>query len=252
MRNPGDSAPRLPREGAGAKRFPSTHWSVIEKLQQGEERENALEILCQTYWRPVYSFVRSRGRSREAAEDITQAFFTRLIGKRLFELADAERGRLRSLILRDLQFFLRDDWAKTTAERRGGGATQLSIDVDSVEAALADQLSTNPEPDHVFDLEWGRSLMRSALGQLESDYQKRKRHADFEDLSHLLIPGGDTGESQDELAKRTGRTVTALRNTLSRLRSRFREKLVQQVELTVNSPEEIDEELGYLSDVFQP
>ncbi len=34
----------------------------------------ALEKLCQTYWYPLYAYVRRRGQSPEGAQDLTQEF----------------------------------------------------------------------------------------------------------------------------------------------------------------------------------
>jgi len=44
--------------------FPSTHWSAVLASGRGEAEpevaQAALAELCQTYWPPLYSFVRSR------------------------------------------------------------------------------------------------------------------------------------------------------------------------------------------------
>jgi len=253
MRNPNDGTARDPRgERRSGQKFPSTHWSIIQRLQgNDEERETALNTLCATYWMPVYSFVRRCGRSPEVAEDITQAFFARLITKRMFDMADPTRGRLRSFILRDLRFFMRDEWAKDTAERRGGGQTPVSIDVDSAEILLAKQLATEPDADKVFDREWGRAMMTAARTELEAEYRKRGRHEDFTDLGQFLLPDAESEVSQEELAQRTGRPLPTLRTALFRLRRRFRHHLVTQVELTVTSHEDVDEELRYLRELFR-
>ena len=51
--------------------FVSTHWSTV--LSAGRpgtpEAEAALERLCQTYWYPIYSYVRRRGYAVEEAKD---------------------------------------------------------------------------------------------------------------------------------------------------------------------------------------
>ena len=39
----------------------------------------ALEELCRAYWYPLYAFVRYRGYSSDDAQDLTQAFFARII-----------------------------------------------------------------------------------------------------------------------------------------------------------------------------
>jgi len=44
---------------SGAVAFASTHWSVVLEAQgESPAAQDALETLCRTYWRPIYSFVR--------------------------------------------------------------------------------------------------------------------------------------------------------------------------------------------------
>jgi RNA polymerase sigma-70 factor (ECF subfamily) len=42
----------------------------------------ALTALCESYWYPLYAFIRSRGHPVQDAEDLTQAFFAQLLEKR--------------------------------------------------------------------------------------------------------------------------------------------------------------------------
>jgi len=43
----------------GAAAFVTTHWSVVLAAQgESDAAREALEKLCRTYWRPVYSFTR--------------------------------------------------------------------------------------------------------------------------------------------------------------------------------------------------
>jgi len=59
--------------------FVTTHWSVVLKAGRSDapQAQDALEKLCQTYWHPLYAYVRRRGHSPADAEDLTQAFFAR-------------------------------------------------------------------------------------------------------------------------------------------------------------------------------
>ena len=38
-----------------------------------------MERLCQTYWYPLYVFVRRKGYSHEEASDLTQAYFAKFL-----------------------------------------------------------------------------------------------------------------------------------------------------------------------------
>jgi hypothetical protein len=85
---------------SGAVAFATTHWSVVLAAQgESAEAEAALEKLCRTYWWPLYGFVRREGYKPEEAQDLTQAFFARLLERRDLETVRQERGRLRSYLL---------------------------------------------------------------------------------------------------------------------------------------------------------
>ncbi len=75
-------------------RFETTRWSTVLKAGgDGADSRNALESLCRRYRAPVLSYLQRHGRSESDAQDLTQAFFERLIRLRLHDRADPERGR---------------------------------------------------------------------------------------------------------------------------------------------------------------
>jgi len=84
-------------EGSGA-RFVTTHWSVVLVAGRSDSTRarNALARLCQTYWYPLYAYVRRRGHSSHDAQDLTQEFFARLLKRHTFASADPNRGRFRN------------------------------------------------------------------------------------------------------------------------------------------------------------
>jgi DNA-directed RNA polymerase specialized sigma24 family protein len=81
----------------------------------------ALETLCQTYWCPLYAYVRRRGNSPEDAQDLTQEFFARLLARNWVGSADPEKGRFRTFLLTAMNHFLADEWDRLKAQKRGGG-----------------------------------------------------------------------------------------------------------------------------------
>src|SRR5207302_9940804 len=84
--------PDLDAAPAAHGQFTTTHWSVV--LAAGHSSApgatEALEKLCRAYWYPLYAYLRRGGRDTHDAQDLTQAFFARLIEKRDFALADRE------------------------------------------------------------------------------------------------------------------------------------------------------------------
>ena len=62
------------------------------KSDSPENARAALAELCQTYWSPLYSSVRSRGYSVHDAQDLTQSFFAFLIDRKIYARADRQKG----------------------------------------------------------------------------------------------------------------------------------------------------------------
>src|SRR6058998_3844714 len=98
------------RRENGAAVFATTHWSVVLEAQgESPAAQDALEKLCRTYWRPVYSFIRRQGAGPEEAEDFTLGFFALLLERRDLETVRKEKGRLRSYLLTSLKHFLTNE-----------------------------------------------------------------------------------------------------------------------------------------------
>jgi RNA polymerase sigma-70 factor (ECF subfamily) len=70
--------------------FATTHWSVV--LKAGENGSTnvseAMTELCRTYWYPLYAYVRRKGYDSDAAQDLTQEFFARLLSRNYLTAAD--------------------------------------------------------------------------------------------------------------------------------------------------------------------
>ena len=115
---------------AGADRFHTTRWSVV--LIAGDrgtpEAREALAALFEAYWYPLYAHARRRGLGVEQAQDLTQAFFVRLLEKGDLAAADRTRGRFRSFLLASFQHFLCNWRDRERAVRRGRGRPVLSLD----------------------------------------------------------------------------------------------------------------------------
>src|SRR5262245_36913717 len=92
--------------------FATTHWSVIQAAgsSSAPQAAEALRQLCETYWLPVYAFVRRSGNPPNESLDLTQEFFCRLLAKDFFSAADPTRGRFRNFLLAALRNFVRKEW----------------------------------------------------------------------------------------------------------------------------------------------
>lgn len=60
----------------GNSSFPETNWSLVRRAADKEAPESfhALSKLCESYWYPLYAYVRCEGASPEDAADEVQGF----------------------------------------------------------------------------------------------------------------------------------------------------------------------------------
>ena len=198
---------------------------------------------------PIFAFCRGLGNSQEDSADATQAFFQRLIRKDGFSIADRERGKLRTFLLTDLRYFLRDEWVKSRAAKRGGGAPVVSLDVEWAERRLQSVMAAPPPPDALFDQEWAANLFRHALDSVENEFAARGKHELFAALKPLATPGGSS-EEYDAIRERLDLSTTQMKGAVFRLRQRIRKAVEDALVETISSPEELREELAYLRDTL--
>lgn len=164
--------------------FATTHWSVIAGAQQRgtAEAEAALAKLCATYWRPVFAFVRHSSPEEHVAKDLTQGFFERFLEREYFRDADHLRGRFRSFLLACVKNFLANERDKQRAQRRGGGASPLSIDQWLQESGT--ELESNPAltPDRSYERQWAHSVLENVRSKLRSEFVESGRTDVFDAL----------------------------------------------------------------------
>jgi len=237
----------MPPENA---EFEETHWSVVltASLEDTKRADEALAKLCQAYWPPLYSFVRRRGYSPHDAQDLTQDFFARLLQKRLAATADPKRGRFRSFLLANLKNFLANEWDRSQAQKRGGGAMILSLDTEAAEALYSRESASPVTPEVLFDRHCALTLMERAMEKLEQE--NAERATQFARLREFLTsppPAGGYGAIAAELQIPASSVAVAVH----RLRGRFRQLLRAEVVQTVAMPAEVDDELRHLCEALQ-
>jgi RNA polymerase sigma-70 factor (ECF subfamily) len=208
-----------------------------------------LETLCQTYWRPVYVFIRRRGHDREQAEDLTQEFFTLLLEKNYLIAANRERGRFRSFLLIAVKHFLANQWDREHAAKRGGRHIRISMDSLEVENWYLPAVVDEVTPETLFERRWAESLLEHVMSRLHTEFESAGKADEFEKLSMFL-----SRDSEDvrytQLADEMGMSVGALRMAVHRLRRNYRRLLREEIAQTVSDPEQTDEELRHLLEIL--
>ncbi len=232
--------------------FPETHWSAVvaagRSQTEPEVAQAALAELCQTYWAPLYSFVRSRGYTVEDAQDLTQSFFAYLIEHKIYARADRHKGRFRSFLLASLKNFLADASDRERTLKRGGAQNFLPLNEEQAKEAesLFQTHSHVSNEDRIFDRSWAEALVTAGLERLSADYKGEVREKLFNELRIFLAGGVDPLPAYAELAVRLGMTESTLRSHVTRLRARYRQALRAEVRRTVDTEAQVDEELHEL------
>lgn len=215
-----------------------------------EQKKAALESLCLAYWQPLYTFLRCAGRSHEAAEDGVQEFFLRLMDGRLLSLADPGKGRFRSLIFTALRNLDCDFRRIENSQKRGGSVETVSLDSALAEESRQLELACCATPENVFDRVWALTLISRATGRLKKHFEEEGKTALFEELLPRIT--GEMGqETIASLALRLGMSEAAVKMASFRLRRHYAEAIREEIQLTVSSPEDVNDELRCLMASFK-
>lgn len=245
MNPPNANFSPAPRAEGGA--FATTHWSLVLHAGQGEDTaaRDALEILCRAYWPAIFAYIRRTGQCPEAAKDLTQEFFARLLTKGVIGFANPKKGRFRTFLLTVLQRFLADEYDRVTAQKRGGGQVLLSLDELAAEQERPFEPSATLSPEQEFDRRWALATLDNTLRHLRAEAERAGHGESFTALQGFL-GGGEPAGTLAETGARLGLGESAVKMRLSRWRLRYRELLRQEVAQTVPRVADLDEEMRHL------
>lgn len=239
-----------------AEPFAPTHWSVVlaagDSQTQPEEARAALAQLCETYWPPLYAYLRARGHSKHDAQDLTQGFFAYLIERKIYKRTDRQKGKFRSFLLASLKNFLSDTRDREQALKRGGGQHFVPLHEEQTESAECLVQTHNLSgpgaigEDRLFERTWAETLVATTLDRIAAAYRTEGKEDVFKELRTFLTIGAAPLPTYAELATRLGIAESTLRSHVTRLRARYREVLRAEVRRTVNTDAEVDGELREL------
>lgn len=234
--------------------FPTTHWSVVLSARSldAPAARTALETLCRQYWYPIYAFIRRQGRNHHEAEDLTQAFFARVIEGDSIGRAQPQRGRFRTFLLTAAANVLTDEWRRAHAHKRDGGKEHVPLEIVAAEQRFAaEPVDLALTPEQAFDRTWALSLIERALGELREEYGATGRGA-----LHAVVArhvwGDAPSQTQAAAARELGMTEHAFAVAVSRLRQRLRDRLRAEVLATVARESEAADELRHLMAAVRP
>lgn len=241
-------------EAVGLRRelaFATTHWSTVlaAGATTSPQAAAALERLCQTYWYPLYAFVRRKGYNPHDAEDLTQSFFARLVEKRDFGAVAPEKGKFRTFLLCALNHFLANEWDKSQRLKRGGGVTFAPLDTAVAEERYGSETAETDTPERAFDRRWAEAMLAVVLTRLRAEFDDTGKPSRFDELKPYLL-GEPDADAYAAVAGRLQISEQGVKSAVHRLRRRLRELFREEIAHTVATRAEIDEELRYLVELM--
>jgi len=224
-----------------------TRWSVVLAAgdAQNSKSHEALSELCQSYWRPLYSFIRRKGYSPPDAHDLTQGFFARLLEKNFLGSAKPEHRRFRSYLLGAMKNYLCDDYDRNMAQKRGGGAIIIAIDMESEEGRSKFEIVDDNTAEKLYDRQWALETLEKTMSALAGEYEAAGKSEQFSKLRRVLVPDGDKS-SYREIATELGTTEGNVKVAIHRLRKRYKELLRELIAQTLADTSEVEDEIKHL------
>jgi RNA polymerase sigma-70 factor (ECF subfamily) len=227
-----------------AKRFMTTRWSVLLAVRDGDNAQarEALSSLFETYWYPLYAYIRRKGYDDDSARDLVQGFLTRLLEKRDLAAVDRRRGRFRSFLMAACSNYLINQADHARAIKRGGGRPTISIDRLDAEGRYNAEPSHGVTAERLFERQWTITLLDRVLARLDAEMERAGKREQLAALRPALL-----GEAERTPYARVALDLNineeAARAAVYRLRRRYRDLLREEVARTLDDDADVDAEI---------
>ena len=158
--------------------------------------------MCQAYWGAVYVFVRRQVGDVHEAQDLTQAFFTRLLEKNLLVVAQPARSRFRSFLLTSVRNFMHNEWDKQQALKRGGRQKHFALDFQQQDSTYALEPADTLTPERLYERQWVLALLEQVMTRLHALRRPRRVAAgpqtSAQDMTRPSAPRGTINRQKGE------------------------------------------------------
>jgi len=238
--------------GEPVQHFPTTQWTMVMSAQGAKtpDARQALERLFETYWYPIYAFIRNRVPQAADAEDLTQGFFASLMGLGSLESVKPEKGRFRAFLLASAKNYMSTERAHERTLKRGGGAMPLPLDFASADRRYRLEASGGASPEAEFEKQWARAAFDAAGEKLRREFAAAGKAVQFEAFRQYLT-AGEEAAAYSEVAAGLEMSESAVKVAVHRARRRFGQLLREEIADTVDAPRAdwrraVHEEIRYL------
>jgi RNA polymerase sigma-70 factor (ECF subfamily) len=117
------------------------------------------------------------------------------------------------------------------------------LDLETGESRFSREQKHEETPERVFERQWALTLLEHVMVRLQAVWKTAGKNRQFE-LLKGAITGAPAGYAA--AARELGMTGAAARQAVHRMRKRYRELLREEVGRTVESEEEVDDEIRAL------
>ena len=228
--------------------FETTHWSVIVSSKENDSdiRRASLSELCESYWYPLFAYLRRKGHKRDVAADYVQGFFLELIEKDFLEAVSPDKGRFRWFLMSAIGRYISKQVEKGQAQKRGGGKSLFSLNVDDAEQRYQMEPVDGWSAEKLFDRRWALMVLQQALEILESEQTAKGKLELYVALQPTLSGIPMSMEQYTEIGERFKIPSGAVKVAALRLRQKYRDVIREIVAQTVTESERVGDEMDEL------
>lgn len=146
-------------------RFATTCWTLVGQVRGPHQEAEAMDLLTRIYYPAVYGYLRRSGIDAEKADEHTQSFFADVVvGRRLFEQFNANKGRARDYLLKALKNHQHDLHRREVA--RGKGRLLSEDALEREEVLIASQNGCDPA--EAFERRAATATLEEAIRRCEA------------------------------------------------------------------------------------
>ncbi|WP_394841037.1 sigma-70 family RNA polymerase sigma factor [Pendulispora brunnea] len=227
--------------------FPHTPPSAVLGVRDDNpaERERSLKVLARRYWKPVYKYIRLRWRKTALeAEEFTQEFFLLATAKNIFSSFDPQRARFRTFVRVCVDRFVASYQRHRHAKKRGGGIAFVPFDFEAAELEIGIQRddATVYNAEELFEAEWVKSLLQSAVECLREECERKGKLVHFQAFELFHLAEEQDRPSYEAIAAQLGISVNDVNNRLVYARRHFRAAILMALRECTASEEELNAE----------
>lgn len=240
-----ESSVRLDRVTPEARvtAFPETRWTLVlgASSLSAPAKRDALRALAEQYRPAILNWFRGAGVTAADAEDLSQEFVLDLLEGRVLDGFRRRETRFRAFLQACLRNFLRDDWRRRMAQKRGGGLSLLELDeklVVAAERTAAERL----------DEEFVLLVHHRAVERTKRKWGEKRLPERFRRLEQFLFAAPETGD-YEAAARDLATSVSVVKKTVFDLRQTYFQAVREQILQTVGQ-EQVAEELQYVVGVL--